>query len=92
MSGSEAPPSARWGSQAKLFQLQTSVRLHASVRYTASPACLQRGRVHPGRPHIPHATPALAHSSIFLQAQLYSKFLDPRLLLLFTNPESLLLL
>lgn len=29
MSGTVAPPSARWGSQAKLLQLQTSGRLQA---------------------------------------------------------------
>lgn len=30
---------------------------------TRTPA-LQRGRVHPGRPHIPHPTPSLSNSSV----------------------------
>ena len=85
VSGSVAPPLARWGSQAKLLQLQTSGRLKAPQ--PRKPVCNVAAFI---RVALISPTPLPQTLLFFLQARLCSKFFDPdpAFLLLSATPES----
>lgn len=84
VSGSVAPPSARWGSQAKLLQLQTSGWLQALQ--PPKPVCNVAAFI---RVALISPTPLLLPQTLrfFLQAQSWSRFFEPGLLLLSATPE-----